>query len=73
MSSRFRQGSHGHEIPGKVLKFENKNSSPGKVLELIKGPGIYQRSWKNICLCMFLATDLVNKKTLMHPSLPLNS
>ena len=29
----YWQGSHGHEISGKVLKLENKNSSTGNVLE----------------------------------------
>ena len=53
-TSGFTQGSHGHEIPGKVLKSEKYFSSTGKVLEfikglgkvleLIKGPG---KSWKN--------------------------
>ena len=29
----FKQGSHGHEISGKVLKLENTISSTGNVLE----------------------------------------
>ena len=35
----LKQGSHGHEIPGKVLKLEKYFSRPGKVLEFIKGYG----------------------------------
>ena len=42
---KYIQGSHGHEIPGNILKLEKSFSSTGKGLELIKGPG---RSWKNI-------------------------
>ena len=48
------QGSHGYEIPRKVLKLEKYFSSTrkvlelvkdlGKVLKLMKGPG---KSWKN--------------------------
>ena len=42
-NKKYIQGSHGHEIPGNILKLEKYFSSTGKVLELIKGPG---RSWK---------------------------
>ena len=32
----YIQGSHGHEIPGNILKFEKRFSRPGKVWEFIK-------------------------------------
>ena len=60
------QGSHGHEISGKVLKLENKFSSTGKVLELSKS---WSRSWKVLdffVYALFLAIDFVKKKKENH-------
>ena len=37
------QGSHGHEIPGNILKLEQMFSRPGKVLELIECLGKLQK------------------------------
>ena len=59
------QGSHGHEISGKVLKLENKFSSTGKVLELSKS---WSRSWKVLDFCfvyaLFLAIEFVKNKQI---------
>ena len=55
------QGSHGHDISGKVLKLENTISSTGNVLELSKS---WSRSWKVLELfvyALFLAIDFVKK------------
>ena len=57
-----RQGSHGHDITGKVLKLENKISSTGKVLEWSKS---WSRSWKVLEFfgyALFLAIDFVKNK-----------
>ena len=56
------QGSHGHDISGKVLKSENTFSSAGKVLEWSKS---WSRSWKVLeffVYALFLAIDVVGKK-----------